>query len=194
MKKMVVLLFAFVIMLPMLSFAGLKAPDVLDDETINTDTPISKNAVIGVRPFSADDVEYENVDDEEMSRMKKELKGYRKVLTDRLVNSLQGYGFKAVALKGSGNGNADIIIEGKIVMVNLGSTAARVIFGFGMGQCGIGVEGSLVDAKTGEALAKFEHESTSGLDEQFNKWQMVEKEVREASDDIAEFVDKLKQQ
>lgn len=190
MRKTAVLLFVFAVMLPVISFAALSEPDVLDDESITTDTPISKNTVIGIRQFSTDDVEYENVDDEEMHHMKKELKGYQRHLAERLKDSLEDYGFKAVILKDKGNGNAGVIIEGKITMVNLGSAVGRIMFGFGAGQCGIGAKGKLVD-KGGSELASFEHESTSGLESGFDKWQMVDKETREMADDIAEFVDKL---
>lgn len=190
MRKTAVLLFVFAVMLPMISYAALSAPDVLDDESIITDKPIPKGTVIGVRLFSTDDVEYENVDDEEMHKMKSQLKNYRKILAERIKDSLEGYGFKAVILKDSGNGNAGVVIEGKITMVNLGSAVGRIMFGWGAGQCGIGAEGKLVD-KGGNDLAKFEHESTSGLESGFDKWQMVEKETREMGDDLAEFVDKL---
>jgi len=185
--------FLFVsLMVPVVSLAKVKAPDVLDDETIITETPLTGKEVIGVRLFTTDDVEYENVDDEEMKKMKRELKDYQKTLAKDTRDSLEDYGFKAVVLNGDSTGNADIIIEGKITMVNLGSTASRIIFGFGAGQCGIGVAGSLVDAKSGNKLAEFEHESTSGMEERYDKWGMVEKEVHEMGDDLAEFVDKLK--
>lgn len=191
--KRLFLLFMFVALAaPAVSHAALPAPDVLDDESIMTDKPIPKDAVIGVRPFSIDDVEYENVDDEEMRKMKREIKDYQELLAKSLRDNLEDYGFKAVILEGEGTGKADVVIEGRITMVNLGSAVGRIMFGFGAGQCGIGVEGSLVNAKGGDTLAKFEHESTSGLESGFDKWQMVDKEVREMADDIAEFVDKLR--
>lgn len=192
MKKALAFFLFVSLMVPVVSLAKVKAPDVLDDETIITETPLTGKEVIGVRLFTTDDVEYENVDDEEMKKMKRELKDYQKTLAKDTRDSLEDYGFKAVVLNGDSTGNADIIIEGKITMVNLGSTASRIIFGFGAGQCGIGVAGSLVDAKSGNKLAEFEHESTSGMEERYDKWGMVEKEVHEMGDDLAEFVDKLK--
>jgi Domain of unknown function (DUF4410) len=192
--KKVLALFMFVsLLVPVVSFAKVKAPDVLDDETIITETPLTGKEVIGIRPFAIDDVDYQSVDDEEMKKMKHEIKDYQKTLAKDIKNNLEDYGYKAVILNDEDKGNADIIMEGKISMVNLGSTAARVIFGFGAGQCGIGVKGSLVNAKNGDKLAEFEHESTSGMDERYDKWGMVEKEVHEMADDLAEFVDKLKQ-
>jgi Domain of unknown function (DUF4410) len=55
-----------------------------------------------------------------------------------------------------------LIIRGKVVEINPGSRAARYLAGFGAGAAGAKIEGEVVDAKTGEVLAKFTQERRSG--------------------------------
>jgi hypothetical protein len=192
MKKLIISLIALMLVIPVSSFAKLKAPDVLDKEKIMTDESLSKYKSIGVKIFSTEGIEYESVDDEEMVKMKHFLKECQEKLAKTIKNDLEDNGVKAFVIDEDGGkaGKADMIIEGKITKINLGSAAGRIIFGFGAGQAGLTVEGELKDGKSGDTLVKFEHENTSGLGSG-DKWSLVSHEAEDLGDKIAEFIKKL---
>jgi len=192
MKKLILFLVVAALVVPAITLAKMKAPDILDNEKIMTDEGLSKYSTIGVKLFSTDGVEYENVDEEEMRNMSRFVKECRMKLARTIAHDLEDKGFKAHVIEdGDDAGKADMVIEGKITKFNLGSFGARFFGGFGAGQAGITVEGQLVEAKGGKSLAKFEHENTSGLSEG-DKWNLVLHECEDLGDKIADFVDKLR--
>lgn len=190
MKKVLMFLMVAMLALPGISMAKLKAPDVLDKEKIMTDESLSKYKTVGVRLFSLDKVDYDNVDDEEMAKMKRFQKECQEKLARSIKNDLEDHDIKAIILDEGGKGKADMIIEGKITKINLGSAVGRMMWGMGAGQAGLTVEGRLIDAKTGEDLAKFEHENGSGLGNG-EKWSLVLHESQDLGEKISEFVRKL---
>ncbi len=190
MKKVLMFLMVAMLTLPGVSMAKLKAPDVLDKEKIMTDESLSKYKTIGIRPFSLDKVDYDNVDDEEMRKMKRFQKECQEKLAKTIKNDLEDHDIKAVILDEDSKGKADMIIEGKITKINLGSAVGRMMWGMGAGQAGLSVEGRLVDAKTGAELATFEHENGSGLGNG-EKWELVLHEAQDLGEKISEFVRKL---
>jgi hypothetical protein len=194
MKRLLMLMAVVALLIPFNALAKMKAPDVLDKEKILTEESLSKYKKIGVKVFSTEDVKYENVDDEEMKKMKRTLNDCREKLANTLVNDLKDSGVDAFIIdeEGKNADKADMIIDGKITKINLGSGVARFFVGFGAGSAGVSVEGELKDAKSGDALAKFEHENTSGLRETHDKWEMVLHESQDLGDKLAEFVQKLR--
>jgi hypothetical protein len=190
MKKVLMFLMVAMLALPGISMAKLKAPDVLDTEKIVTDESLSKYKTVGVRLFSLDDVEYDNVDEEEMAKMKRFQKECQEKLAKAINNDLEDHNVKAIILDEDGKGKADLIIDGKITKINLGSAVGRMVWGMGAGQAGLSVEGRLIDAKTGEDLAKFEHENSSGLGNG-EKWTLVLHEAQDLGEKISDFVRKL---
>jgi len=192
MKNVLYVAMLFVLLVPSVSFAGLKAPDVMDDETINMDEGFGKYKTIAVRKFSIDDVDFENVDEEEEPKLKRNLKGYQKDLAKFTADDLANLGFKTRVIgENEDPGNADVVLEGKFTMIDLGSAVARIMWGMGAGQAGIGVEAKFVDVKTGKTLAEIEHENTSGLGDG-DKWWLIQNEVQDMADKFAEFVKDLK--
>ena len=191
MRKFIVVLASVLLLLPVVSMAKLKAPDVLDKEKIKTDEGIGKDEVIGVKPFNYDDVSYDNVDDEEMKKMKRVLPEIQEKLAKSIKFAIEDRGFDAFVIsENKGADKADLILEGEITKVNLGSAAARFWVGMGAGQAGITVTGRIKDAKTGDVLFEFEHENTSGLSGG-EKWTMVLHEAEDLGDKIGDFVKKL---
>ena len=190
MKRVLMFLMITMLALPGISMAKLKAPDVLDTEKIMTDESLSKYKTIGIRPFSLDKVDYDNVDDEEMTKMKRFQKECQEKLAKAIKNDLEDHNIKAIILNDDSKGKADMIIDGKITKINLGSAVGRMMWGFGAGQAGLSVEGRLIDAKTGEDLANFEHENGSGLGNG-EKWTLVLHEAQDLGEKISEFVRKL---
>lgn len=192
MKKAILALVMFTVMAPAVSFAGMSAPDVMDDETINMDSGFGKYKVIAVRKFGMDDVSLENVDEEEEPRLKRNLDNYQKDLAENTAKNLKRLGFTTRVIgENDSPGNADVVLEGDFTMIDLGSAVARIMWGMGAGQAGIAVEGKFVDVKSGDVLAEFEHENTSGLGSG-DKWWLIQNEIEDMADKLAEFVDKLK--
>jgi len=192
MKKALYVVMLLVLLVPSVSFAGLKAPDVMDDETVNMDKGFSSYKTIAVRKFSIDDIDYQNVDDDEMKKLKHKVKEYQEDLARDTANDLEDLGYKTRVIGEKDDpGDADVVLEGEFTMVDLGSAVARIMWGMGAGQAGIGVKAKFVDVKTGDTLAEIEHENTSGLGDG-DKWTLIQHEVQDMADKFAEFVDDLK--
>ncbi|MGC2423744.1 MAG: DUF4410 domain-containing protein [Nitrospirota bacterium] len=192
MKKMLLIMAVVALLIPINGLARMSAPGVLDKEDVMTDESLSKYRTIGIKLFSTDNVEYNNVDDEEKRELKNYLKDWQEMLARTMKNELNGDRVTAFIIDPDGKNadKADMIIEGEFSQVNMGSTFSRMFWGMGAGQAGITVKGKLIDAKTGKELATFQHESTSGL-QGGDKWALVENRVKATGDKISEFVEKL---
>lgn len=69
----------------------------------------------------------------------------------------------------------DILVSGRIVDCNTGSTAAKIMIGFGAGSGGTTVDLKFTDKETGELLVAIHHQVVSGTtwsttDSKFSKW------------------------
>ncbi len=192
MKKMLLIMAVVALLIPINALAGSRGPGVLDKENIKTDESLSKYKSIGIKIFSTENVEYNNVDDEEKRELKNYLRDWQEMLARTMKNELNGDRVTAFIIDPDGRNadKADMIIEGEFSQVNMGSTFSRMFWGMGAGQAGVTVKGKLIDARTGKELATFEHESTSGL-QGGDKWALVENRVKATGDKIAEFVEKL---
>ncbi|HZE88478.1 MAG TPA: DUF4410 domain-containing protein [Verrucomicrobiae bacterium] len=86
------------------------------------------------------------------------------MLADALVNTLElGGAFAGAKKTADAPGAKDLVVEGKIVMINPGSRAKRMtLVAAGKGKSGIGVEGTVKNAK-GDVLATFRHTRHSGI-------------------------------
>jgi uncharacterized protein (DUF342 family) len=192
MKKMLLILAVAALLIPINSLARMSAPGVLDKENVMTDESLSKYKSIGIKIFSTDNIEYNNVNDDEKRQLKNYLKDWQDLLARTMKNELSGDRVTAYIIDPDGKNadKADMIIDGEFSQVNMGSAFSRIFWGMGAGQAGITVKGKLIDAKTGKELATFEHESTSGL-QGGDKWQLVGNRVQATGDKISEFVQKL---
>ena len=192
MKVVATVLLALSLLLPSVSFAKVKGPDVLDKEDIKVTEGLSKYKTVGVKVFTTEGIKYKNVDDEEMKKMKRFLTECQEKMAKSMVDSLKDRGMEAFVIDDEkGAGKADMVIEGSISEMNLGSRAMRILLTFS-GQAGVAAKGELKDAKTGQVLASFEHRKTSGLGEG-DKWDMVLGRAGALGEDVAEFVEKLRQ-
>lgn len=192
MKKMLLIMAVVALLIPINALAGSRGPGVLDKENVKTDESLSKYKSIGIKIFSTDNIEYNNVDNEEKRELKNYLGDWQESLAKTMKNELNGDRVSAFIIDSDGKnaGKADMIIEGEFTQVNMGSAFSRMFWGMGAGQAGITVKGKLIDAKTGKELATFEHESTSGL-QGGDKWSLVGNRVQATGDKISEFVEKL---
>ncbi|HLB25278.1 MAG TPA: DUF4410 domain-containing protein [Nitrospirota bacterium] len=192
MKRFLAVTVSALILIPTFALAKLNAPDVMDTEKIITEESLAKYKNVGVRIFSTDGIDYSNVDDEEMKKMKRFMKDCQEKLAKTIKNNLEDEGVNAFVIEEDADaGKADMVVEGKFTKIDLGSAVGRIMWGWGAGQAGLTVEGRLVDAKSGDALAKFEHENTSGLGDG-EKWSLILREAQDLGDKIAEFIVKLR--
>jgi hypothetical protein len=82
------------------------------------------------------------------------------------------------------NEGEDVRVEGRIVDCSTGSTAAKMLVGFGAGSGGVTFDLKFVDAASGELLLAIHHRSVSGTtwsntDSKFQGW--VEDMAKEAA-------------
>ena len=61
-----------------------------------------------------------------------------------------------------------LIVRGKVTVMDPGSRSKRMWVGYGAGAARTAIEGEIIDAKTGEVLARFTQERRSGI-ERFGK-------------------------
>ena len=116
-----------------------------------------KNIV--VEPFKTADVKMPEKKDNSYEPVTNVLSS----VTETLVSGLKANTDRNVSIAEKATSSADtLIIRGKVIEINPGSRAARYLAGFGAGAAGAKIEGEIVDARTGEVLAKFTQERRSG--------------------------------
>jgi hypothetical protein len=82
--------------------------------------------------------------------------------------------------------SGDVVVEGRVVDCSTGSTATKVLVGFGAGSGNTTIDVKLTDAESGELLAGFHHRVVSGTtwsttDSKFVKW--IGKVAEEVADE-----------
>lgn len=167
----------------------IKGKKILGKEKINTKEKLSKYKTIVIRDFSTEDAKIHK--DAVIQDYAKKLPGH---LSDMVSEHLKDMGlFKKVVRyeKGKSYGDA-VILEGKFTKITPGSTAAKLIVGFGAGSSTLGAEGELKDSKTGDVLASFEHNRHSPFSvAPGHPDQILEADAKNMAKDIAGFIKKL---
>ena len=85
-----------------------------------------------------------------------------------------------------------LIVRGKVEDLTPGSRAKRYLAGFGAGAAGTKFSGEIVDAKSGEVLAKFTQERRSGGTFKFaggNDMDVMRDTIHAAGKDVAHILD-----
>jgi hypothetical protein len=150
------------------SLSGMKpirAPDVLSKEKIFLTENLSNNYdTLVIKKFSADAVEYSNVNDEEKPTVIRLIPALQFNLAVSLKNALTQKGIFKHIVEGKGIAKErTVILEGSFTEFNAGNRAVRRLVGFGVGKTYIKVSGRLVDAATGKVLATFEEREAGYL-------------------------------
>lgn len=162
---------------------------VLGKETINTKENLSKYSTIVLKNFSIEDAKIHKDMDVQI---------YAKKLPENLSNMISEYLkemnlFKKIVRyeEGKSYENA-IVLEGKFTKVTPGSTAAKIIVGFGAGTSTVGAEGKVKDAKTGNVLASFEHNRHSPFSAAPGRPEYIlDADAKNLAKDIVKFLQKL---
>jgi len=175
----------------------LRAPDVLSKENVFLTERLSNNYdTLVIKKFSADSVEYSNVNDEEKVSITRFFPRLQDDVAESLKIALQQKGiFNNVNIaKGDVRPNErTVILEGNFTEFNAGNRAVKWLVGFGAGRAYIRVSGRLVDAATGKELANFEEQAT-GLAGAFSMEDFQTLFPRQAETigiNIADFIAKL---
>lgn len=200
MKKLLSLAVALIVLAAAVVCAAgtLPKPDKFDEEEILADTRlgVSYDKIV-VNDFSTKDAEITNIDDEEKKLLESAEKEIVKSLTDSTVNSLQK---KKLFKKVVSNGNARekaVILQGKITKFNGGVGAAKFFLGFAAPKStktNISIEAELIDAVTGNVLARIKDVRSGGEGNTLGSKNMTKAFIVQAQDEgeeLAEFISEL---
>jgi hypothetical protein len=82
-------------------------------------------------------------------------KGLPPEFSQMVEEFLEAYKVSQNVLRGTGPSENAVIVEGRFTRITAGSTAARIIAGWGAGSSGVGAEWTVKDASTGKELGKY---------------------------------------
>ncbi len=120
----------------------------------------AKYWVIVIRDISFEGTSIQQVDESKHADFKDVVQKLGTSVPDTIAEELKKMGlFKKVLRDGEGDGA--VVLEMRFTKVTTGNRAARFFVGFGAGSSTVGIEGKLIDRKTGEVLATFENNTHS---------------------------------
>jgi hypothetical protein len=133
--------------------------------------------------FDTDDVKLPEKDDNTYEPVKKVLAS----ATEGLVQGVRGEVDTKVTIEDKEPKSAGtLIIRGKVVELDPGSKSARYFAGFGAGAARVKIEAEIVDAASGEVLARFEQERRSGVGVMGGDYQeLLQRSLNAVGEDIA---------
>ena len=167
------LMFAVIAVAPALHARGRKAPAStepgsykewgpdIDEMQILKSFKIANYDRVVVLPFDSSATPMPDKDDNSYAATKSVLAGYSDTLVEALRPELKAP-LKVETADKAPRTAKTLIIRGKVDEMNPGSRAARMWAGYGAGAAGSKVTGEIVDAKTGDVLAKFTQARRSG--------------------------------
>jgi hypothetical protein len=144
-----------------LAFAGeppLTKPEVFNEETIYLTHKISANYdTLLIKEFSADGVEYSNVNDEDKTKILQLVPSLKSNVTLSLEAALKTKKIFGSIVKNGPAAGKVLILGGSFSEFNSGSPTLKF---FGAGKASIKFKGKLIDGATGKDLALFEDRET----------------------------------
>lgn len=157
-------------------------PDI-DEIEILKSFKFSDYTKVVVERLDTEDVELPGKDDNTFEPVKKVLAS----ATEGFVQGLRGSVDQKVSIEEHAGKNAGtLVIRGKVVELDPGSKAARYWAGFGAGAARAKIEGEIVDAKTGDVLARFTQERRSGVGVMGGDYQeLMQRNLNSVGEDIA---------
>lgn len=157
-------------------------PDIDELEIVKT-FDLTKYSKIVVTPFGTEDVKLPEKDDNTYEPVQKVLAS----ATEGFVQGLRGSVDAKVVMDEKAGKSADtLVIRGKVLIMDPGSKAARYWAGFGAGAAKAKIEGEIVDAKSGDVLAKFTQERRSGVGMMGGDYQeLMQRNLNAIGEDVA---------
>ena len=198
MKKTLFVLFAAVMLIAGVAEARGKKPvvapgtykewgDDIDEIEIVKTFHMPDYDAVAVVPFDTSATKAPEMTEE----VKTVLAGYSETLTEALRDELKAKA-KVEHVQSAPKTARTLIVRGTVDEIEPGSRAKRYIGGFGAGSAANKVHGEIVDAKTGEVLARFTQARRSGGSFKFaggNDVAVMRDSVHAVGKDIAHILD-----
>lgn len=139
---------------------------VLGIENIIMKERLSKRyKIILIKDFTFDGTAIQQVDEIKHADFKDVVKRLGKDVPDTIKANLQAWGvFEKIERADSLiESEGIVVLEARFTKITTGNRALRFFVGFGAGSSTVGIEGKLIDKKTGEVLASFENNQHSPM-------------------------------
>jgi Domain of unknown function (DUF4410) len=146
---------------------------------------------IVVEPFDTSAVPLPDEKDKSYNSRRSVLDGYTLTLVEAFRPELKAKADITISEKKT-KAAKTLIVRGKVEDLTPGSRAKRYLAGFGAGAAGTKFSGEIVDAKSGEALARFTQERRSGGTFKFaggNDMDVMRDAIHASGKDIAHILD-----
>lgn len=135
-------------------------PDIDRMEIVKTFKMADYDKVV-VMPFDTSETPLPDSKDRSYDSIRSALDGYTLTLVEALRPALKGKA-EVEQLEKAPKSARTLIIRGKVLDLSPGSRGKRMFVGYGAGATGTKVQGEIIDARTGEVLARFTQERRSG--------------------------------
>jgi hypothetical protein len=201
MKHIAVSLLALSLLAPALYARGKAAPTApgtykewgqdIDQIEILKSFKIADYDKIVVQTFDTSAAPLPDKSDKSYNGIKSVLDGYTLTLLEALRPELKSKADVVQSDKATKDAKT-LIVRGKVEDLSPGSRAKRYLGGFGAGAAGTKFSGEIVDAKSGEVLARFTQERRSGGTFKFaggNDMDVMRDSVHAAGKDVAHILD-----
>ena len=201
MKRITVCLFALSLLAPALYARNKPAPTApgtykewgqdIDHIEILKTFKIADYDHIVVQTFVTSAAPLPDKSDKSYNSIKSVLEGYTLTLLESLRPELKAKAEVTQSDKTT-NDAKTLIVRGKVEDLSPGSRAKRYIGGFGAGAAGTKLSGDVVDAKSGDVLARFTQERRSGGTFKFaggNDKDVMRDSIHAAGKDVAHILD-----
>ena len=165
-------------------------PDIDEMEIVKT-FAISDYDKIVVLPFDTSSAPVPDAKDRTHNAVKSVLEGYTLTLVEAFRPELKAKATVETAEKAPKTAKT-LIVRGKVEEVYPGSRAGRMMVGYGAGGAGTKISGEIVDAKTGDVLARFTQARRSGGTFKFaggKDMDVMRDAIHAAGKDIAHILD-----
>ncbi|NJD56831.1 MAG: DUF4410 domain-containing protein, partial [Nitrospirae bacterium] len=134
---------------------------VLGKENIVTKEKLSaRYQTIVIRDISFEGTSIQEVDETKHPDFKDVVKKLGTDVPDTIADELKRMGMFKKVLR-QGDAEDALVLEMRFTKITTGNRATRFFVGFGAGSSTVGIEGKLLDKKTGAVLASFENNTHS---------------------------------
>lgn len=165
-------------------------PDIDEIEILKTFKTSDYDRIV-VLPFDASATPLPDKKEKSYDSINSVLSTYSSTLVEALKPELKAKAEVSQADKAPKTAKT-LIVRGKVESLSPGSRAKRYVGGFGAGAAGTKVSGEIVDAKSGQVLARFTQERRSGGTFKFaggNDMDVMRDSIHAMGKDIAHLLD-----
>jgi len=165
-------------------------PDIDEMEIVKTFRMADYDKVV-VLPFDTAEVPLPDAKEKSYDSIKSVLEGYTPTLVEALKPELKASAEVDRADKAPKSAKT-LLVRGKVLQLSPGSRAKRYLAGYGAGAAGTKITGELVDANSGQVLARFTQERRSGGTWKFaggNDMEVMRDSIHATGKDIAHMLD-----